>query len=330
MSYPDTLQITYSYTGFQASQGNNSFPGTQIDADFANVEQFADQTAAFLAQIARADGVIKVSALPQAADFDAYMQTAITASETAVASANLAVEAAGAAVPAAATAVEAANSATAVLAASLTKAQNLNDLPDKTAARTNLGLTAFATKTALALTDFPAAVFTADADGRGKFADGFVDHTKIAAGAVVQVVNTTVSAVATTTTVLPADDTVPQSAEGGEFMTLAITPKSATNKLKIEVVIFGSHSVATGDWSAALFKDADAGALAAAMDRVDAVGVRQIAFTAYVTAGSTSAMTFKVRAGGAAAGTFTFNGTGGARRFGGVMASSITITEIKA
>ena len=45
---------------------------------------------------------------------------------------------------------------------------------------------------------------------------------------------------------------------------------------------------------------------------------------------SAATITFKVRAGANAAGTTTFNGTGGARRMGGVAASSITITEIKA
>jgi hypothetical protein len=45
-------------------------------------------------------------------------------------------------------------------------------------------------------------------------------------------------------------------------------------------------------------------------------------------AGTTSETTFKVRAGGEEAGTTTFNGVGGARKYGGVLASSITITEI--
>jgi hypothetical protein len=51
--------------------------------------------------------------------------------------------------------------------------------------------------------------------------------------------------------------------------------------------------------------------------------------THYMTAGTTSATTFKVR-GGVNAGTLTFNGEVGARLFGGVCASSITVTEIAA
>ena len=52
----------------------------------------------------------------------------------------------------------------------------------------------------------------------------------------VQVVNTQTGAVDTGTTAMPCDDTIPQNTEGDEFMTLAITPTSATNKLKIDVV----------------------------------------------------------------------------------------------
>jgi hypothetical protein len=53
-------------------------------------------------------------------------------------------------------------------------------------------------------------------------------------------------------------------------------------------------------------------------------------FTHYMAAGTTSATTFKVRIGAVTSGTITFNGIGSARKLGGVLASSITITEIKA
>jgi hypothetical protein len=47
-----------------------------------------------------------------------------------------------------------------------------------------------------------------------------------------------------------------------------------------------------------------------------------------MTAGTTSATTLKLRIGPQGAATITFNGTAGSQLFGGVMASSITITEI--
>lgn len=149
------------------------------------------------------------------------------------------------------------------------------------------------------------------------------------AGEVVQVVNSTSGAVATGTTVLPLDDTIPQNTEGDEYMTLAVTPKAATNKLKIEVTVVLASS-AGGTLAAALFQDSTAGALAVVGTRVDTTGsLYTLSFTHYMAAGTTSATTFKVRCGNSAAGTVTFNGVAAGREYGGVMSSSITITEIK-
>jgi hypothetical protein len=151
------------------------------------------------------------------------------------------------------------------------------------------------------------------------------------AGAIRQVKNTQTGALATGTTLIPVDDTIPQNTEGTELMTLAITPTDSGNKLKIEVVVMASYSVQA--WmTAALFQDATANALAtgslfvaAASGSVGAI----ISFTHYMDAGTTSATTFKIRGGGHTAGTFTFNGSGaGAALYGGTFASSITITEI--
>jgi hypothetical protein len=165
-----------------------------------------------------------------------------------------------------------------------------------------------------------------------KLAVSAVDSTILAPGAVVQVVNTITGAVATGTTTIPYDDTIPQITEGDQYMSLAITPKSTTNKLQIDVVIELAHSVASAVVMAALFQDATANALAAIVNtQVGAVNQPQsLKLTHYMTAGTTSATTFKVRAGSSSAGTTTFNGSAAARTLGGVMASSITITEIKA
>ena len=45
-------------------------------------------------------------------------------------------------------------------------------------------------------------------------------------------------------------------------------------------------------------------------------------------AGITSSTTFKIRAGPSGASTVTFNGNGGSRLYGGVMGSSLKISEI--
>jgi hypothetical protein len=148
-------------------------------------------------------------------------------------------------------------------------------------------------------------------------------------GAVVQTVNVQDGAVATGTTTLPWDDTIPQNTEGDQYMSLAITPTSSTNKLKIEVVWNGTISSVT-QATLALFQDSTANALAASQGYISSGGQPiNMTLIHYMTAGTTSATTFKVRFGAASASTTTFNGSGGARKLGGVMASSITIHEIK-
>lgn len=145
---------------------------------------------------------------------------------------------------------------------------------------------------------------------------------------VVQEVNTQTGAYQSCTTAIPHDDTIPQNTEGDEVMTLAITPTSATNKLKIEVIVNAAHT-AINQWIIALFQDSTANAIAACGVNTVAAGPSQGTLVHYMTAGTTSSTTFKVRIGGNTGSTLAFNGSGGARKYGGVLASSITITEIK-
>jgi len=150
------------------------------------------------------------------------------------------------------------------------------------------------------------------------------------AGRQVQVVNTQTGAVNTGTTIIPVDDTIPQNDEGDEYMTLAITPTSATNLLIIETVAFLAHSATGTKVTTALFQDSTAGALAAGVQRSDTADTMEdLSFTHKMTAGTTSSTTFKLRCGNNNAGTTTFNGESGSRIMGGVLASSITITEIQ-
>jgi hypothetical protein len=154
-------------------------------------------------------------------------------------------------------------------------------------------------------------------------------ETAAAGGKVVQVVNTQTGAVITGTTQLPYDDTIPQSGEGVEVMTLAITPTSATNKLLIEVVSCVATSAGGDNCSSALFQDSTAGALAAKGQYIGAANAScNLNYTHYMAAGTTSSTTFKVRVGVVDAATVTFNGRSTARFYGGVFSSSITITEI--
>ena len=130
------------------------------------------------------------------------------------------------------------------------------------------------------------------------------------------------------TTTVPFDDTIPQNTEGHEFMTQAITPRSALNLLHIHHGAFYSHS-ATGTVIAALFQDTTAAALSVRSITIPNGGyIAAIAVDHYMIAGTTSSTTFKLRAGYNAAGTLRINGLSGARLFGGVASAIMQVTEI--
>jgi len=154
-------------------------------------------------------------------------------------------------------------------------------------------------------------------------------------GSVVQVANTTVSTrVVGAGTAIPADNSIPQITEGDLFITAsAFTPTSATNKLKITVVFLGGEVTNTSsDLTVALFQDSTANALAA-MYQEASIGVGTISpitFIHYMTAGTTSPTTFRVRAGLDTANPVEMNAKDGTQLYGGVCASSITIEEIQA
>ena len=155
---------------------------------------------------------------------------------------------------------------------------------------------------------------------------GAFEHARL-----VQVVNTISSTTATGTTVMPIDNTIPQNNEGVEFMTLAITPTHASNKLLIEVVIELGHSVDQTMTGVALFQDSTAGALACTAQLAPATANRPytVALNHYMTTGTTSSTTFKVRAGSSSSGTQRINSADSAQFGGGRCASSITISEIR-
>ena len=115
-------------------------------------------------------------------------------------------------------------------------------------------------------------------------------------------------------------------------MTLAITPTHASNKLIIEGVINAANGASATTGQVALFNtDSHAtNAIASHVFQYAAANHQTpVSFIHYMAAGVTSATTFRVRIATSGAATTTFNGASGGRIHGGVMASSITITEIQ-
>lgn len=143
-----------------------------------------------------------------------------------------------------------------------------------------------------------------------------------------QTATATRTTVGTGTTQIPGDDTIPQITEGDEYLTISFTPVNASSKLKIRASCTAAHSVAGVGLVLAIFQDAIANALAVDWATTPAINYC-VPLNAYheMTAGTTSAITFRLRLGGNAAGTTTVNGATGARLYGGVGLLRITVDE---
>jgi hypothetical protein len=59
MPYPTLYDVTYNYTGFQQAQGNNTFPGTQLDADLAGLDTNIENLSTFMQGVMRSDGALQ-------------------------------------------------------------------------------------------------------------------------------------------------------------------------------------------------------------------------------------------------------------------------------
>lgn len=133
----------------------------------------------------------------------------------------------------------------------------------------------------------------------------------------------------TYTTVLPLDNTIPQNTEGTEIITRAFTPVSASSRIRITFHAMGSTDIA-GAWSAALFVDSTADALAATTCFItSANNVNDLTLVHEEASSSTSARTYKIRVGPVTGVTMALNGSpGGGRFFGGVSKATLVIEEI--
>jgi hypothetical protein len=175
---------------------------------------------------------------------------------------------------------------------------------------------------------FPTADGNAD-DVLTTAGDGTVSWTaNSSTGVVVQRVNASTTAQVTCTTQLPVDDTIPQKTEGDEVLTVTITPTNSSNILVIEFTSFGTHTANTF-CAGALFQDATTPALAAVVlgsDQVESYWNAKL--THYMAAGTTSSTTFKIRCGNyTTPASVWVNGDNGSRKFGGVAATTLCVTE---
>lgn len=134
---------------------------------------------------------------------------------------------------------------------------------------------------------------------------------------------------ATGTTVVPADNTIPQITEGDQYMTQPVTPSSAANVLCIYAASTVTNSAAPNNMSMSLYQDTTANALKTAGATITAATqLAQLNINHMMLALLSVATTFRIRAGGNSAGTTTFNGSGGAQLYGAVLNSFVEVREV--
>ena len=127
-------------------------------------------------------------------------------------------------------------------------------------------------------------------------------------------------------TALPYDNTLIQKTEGTEVMALSITPTANDNILIIEV-IGNLNSADEDNCGMSLFSDDSTDAIATVYDHCTSTDPTQFTMRHKRVTGTTEAIKFKVRIGASNGGNYFFNGNAAGRIGGGVMSSTITITE---
>ena len=134
------------------------------------------------------------------------------------------------------------------------------------------------------------------------------------------------------TTVIPADDTIPQNTEGTEYTQIATayTPRYANSLLRVRVEL-SLVDVSASMFVGAIFRDSTADAVAAQLLTSQTTGEEySVAMETVVSASAASATTFKFHYGTGGAGTAYVNQlSSGAQVFSTVRKSRMTVEEIK-
>lgn len=143
-------------------------------------------------------------------------------------------------------------------------------------------------------------------------------------GAVIGSARTDVGTTSTGTTLVPQDNTIPQSTEGDQFLSKSYTPQSAANLLDVKAQAIMFSSVGGQSFVLSLYQDSGANALkVAAAGQFNTGNLTELSLNHCQLAGLSTSTAFKVRAGQATAGTLTFN----ASLYGGTLNSFLEIME---
>lgn len=128
---------------------------------------------------------------------------------------------------------------------------------------------------------------------------------------------------------LPVDNSIPTNSEGTQMLTLAVTPKSATSRLRVQVEgMFSLNFSANNKGAIALYRDSGAAFIARAATWATTDEFVPMALDAVVSSDATSATTFKLRIGpNNASDNMRVNGNSGGQIFGGVSQLTMVVTE---
>ena len=146
-----------------------------------------------------------------------------------------------------------------------------------------------------------------------------------------QVVTSSTGSLVTLTTTMTIDDTVPTNTTGTEVITATITPKSSSNILYILFTGITGVNASTTTVTA-LFQDSTTNALASSQTTGVSTNNEAPILIYKMTAGTTSATTFKVRMGPQTSlGPIYLNGSNvGTALWGGVASTKLTVYEYQA
>lgn len=148
----------------------------------------------------------------------------------------------------------------------------------------------------------------------------------LASGTIIGSTQGTYATNTTLATTLPADDSIPQSGEGTQIISVSYTPRSASSTLRVR--FSGQISCASIDNAVAAMFNGASNAFSAQLTTVAvASAFNPIAFEGSYAPGSTSAQTISLRV-GCNASSSAMNGFPSTRRLGGVSIATLTVEEI--
>ena len=177
-----------------------------------------------------------------------------------------------------------------------------------------------------------------DGNGLTRLAKGLDDQAlEVAGGApswrwqrLVQRTGNSIATYINSTSIIPVDDTVPQSSEGAQVLASdSLSPKSASHILRVTALVPCVAPSASVSAVLALFRDSGTDAVAVTTHYFANTLPYHMALVHEEVAAATTATSFSLRIGPGTAGTLYVNGNSGGRLFGGTMAVRLFVEEIR-